>query len=159
MGRILDLANSATGKALYAPFAAVGALVAWYWLTRPPERLALRILDRGSQIHIEWTPVQNGDSGNLEITDGCTHFSISLSPDQLRYGMFIYRRQSESVTVRLEAALLRRGARPLVKPQISWGKKIRHRNRARSRYPYQRYSDLSRCSLLSRLSPPTIQPT
>jgi hypothetical protein len=99
---------------------AVGTLAVWYWLTRPPERLALRVLDSGGQLRILWEPVPNGEAGNLEIADGGTRFSITLTPDQLRSGTLTYSRHSESVNVRLEA--LRRGAGPLAETAHFAGK-------------------------------------
>jgi len=99
---------------------AVGTLVAWYWLTQPPDRLALRVFDAGGQLNIMWEQVANTETGNLEIRDGGSLFSIQLSPDQLRSGAFTYKRHSESVNIRLEA--LRRGAGPLVESANFLGK-------------------------------------
>lgn len=99
---------------------AIGTLIAWFWLTQAPDRLALRVFDTGGQLHIVWAPVPNGETGNLDITDGGTQISITLSPDELRGGTFTYKRHSESVNVHLEA--LRRGAGPLVESANFQGK-------------------------------------
>jgi proteasome lid subunit RPN8/RPN11 len=82
----------------------IGTLVAWYWLTLPPERLALHVFDTGGQLRIMWDPVANGKAGNLEIMDGGARYSITLDGDQLRSGTFTYARHSESVNVRMWAS-------------------------------------------------------
>jgi len=88
-----------------------GLLVALYWLTRPPERLALRVFDTAGQLRIVWDPVLKPESGRLEIVDGDSRFSIELQPEQLRSGSFTYARRSGNVNVRL--VVPRPGAEPL----------------------------------------------
>ncbi len=100
---------------------AIGTLIAWFWLTQAPDRLALRFLDTGGELHILWDPVPNGESGKLDITDGGARFSSILGPEELRRGRFVYLRHSESVNVRLEAQ--RRGAGPLAESASFQGKK------------------------------------
>ena len=90
----------------------LATLAGWYWLTRPPERLGLRVVDAGGQLRILWDAVRNGEAGNLEIIDGSARYSIALDADQLRRGTFTYSRHSGNVQVRLEAS--RRGAESLV---------------------------------------------
>jgi len=91
--------------------AIAGLLVALFWLTRPPERLALRVFDTAGQLRIIWDPVLKPESGRLEIVDGDSRFSIDLPPEQLRSGSFTYARRSGNVNVRL--VVLRPGAEPL----------------------------------------------
>jgi proteasome lid subunit RPN8/RPN11 len=98
----------------------LGTLAGWYWLTLPPERLALRVVDSGAQLRILWDPVANGEAGNLEITDGGARYSIALDADQLRRGTFTYTRHSESVNVRMWAS--RAGAGTLVEASSFLGK-------------------------------------
>ena len=91
--------------------AIAGLLVATYWLTLPPDRLALRVFDTAGQLRIMWDPVLKGESGRLEIVDGDARFSIELPPEQLLSGSFTYARRSGNVNVRLMVA--RQGAAPL----------------------------------------------
>lgn len=90
----------------------LGTLAAWYWVTLPPQRLALRVSDAAGQLRIMWDPVENGEVGNLEISDGGTRYSIGLDPEQLRSGTFTFKRHSDSVNVRMWAS--RPGAGTLV---------------------------------------------
>jgi JAB1/Mov34/MPN/PAD-1 ubiquitin protease len=98
----------------------LATLGGWYWLTRPPERLGLRVFDAGGQLRILWDAVPNGEAGNLEIIDGGARYSIALDADQLRRGTFTYSRHSGNVQVRLEAS--RRGAESLVEAASFAGK-------------------------------------
>jgi hypothetical protein len=91
--------------------AVAGLVAAMYWLTRPPERLALRVFDTAGQLRIIWDPVLKADSGRLEIVDGDARFSIDLQPEQLRSGSFTYARHTGNVNVRLR--VLRQGTEPL----------------------------------------------
>ena len=85
--------------------------VAIYWLTRPPDRLALRVFDTVGQLRILWDPVANAESGHLEIVDGDARLSIELHPEQLLSGSFTYARRSGNVSVRL--VVQRPGTAPL----------------------------------------------
>jgi hypothetical protein len=87
---------------------AVGLLVAWYWLSRPPERLALHIFDTAGQLRIMWEPVQGG-TGHLEISDGGEPFSIELDSEQLLSGTVTFPRRTGNVDVRL---VVSRGSAP-----------------------------------------------
>jgi len=91
--------------------AIAGLLAAVYWLTRPPDRLALRVFDTTGQLRILWEPVLKADSGRLEIVDGDARLSIDLQPEQLRSGSFTYGRRTGNVNVRLVVS--RRGVETL----------------------------------------------
>jgi hypothetical protein len=81
-----------------------------YWVTRPPQRLALRVFDTAGQMRVLWEPIQSGVA-HLEITDSGAKVWIELEPEQLRSGNYTYTRHSGHVTVRM--VVQRTGAAPL----------------------------------------------
>jgi hypothetical protein len=92
--------------------AAIGLVLAWYWMTQASERLALHVIDAGGQLRILWDPVRDGETGNLEIIDGPTRYSIAIDADQLRNGTLTYKRHTQKVKVSMWAS--RPGAGTLV---------------------------------------------
>lgn len=82
------------------------ALLAWSYSNRkPPEPLALRLLDHSGQLEVQWArsaaEVQGAESGLLEILDGEERSRIELTGGQLRIGTLTYARQSGTVHITL----------------------------------------------------------
>lgn len=107
MGRI-----NVTGRFFLCILATL--VTAGSWLTRPPERLGLRVIDEGGRFNIMriwWNPV-DGESGRLEIIDGAEQHSLRLTPDLLlSSGPIRLGRNTSNVYVRME--VLRRNKPPL----------------------------------------------
>ncbi len=92
---------------------AVWAGARWWWNSRQPEPLALRVLDNGGQLQISWDrdapPVRQAKSGTLEIQDGANRIVLPFDHERLLEGSVTYARHSETVEVRLSVD---RGGRP-----------------------------------------------
>jgi len=72
---------------------------------RPPETLALSVLEREGQLDIEWNrqagPVSKAVGGALEIADGPQTRTIPLKAADLALGKFSYKRDTGDIQVRM----------------------------------------------------------
>jgi hypothetical protein len=85
--------------------AASGVAASSYMNRTWPEAVALQALEREGVLQIEWEgdagPVVRASAGSLQITDGGSTRSYSLTPAELRKGAFAVIRQSDDVTAKL----------------------------------------------------------
>lgn len=96
--------------------AAVVALVAWYWITRPPSKLGLRAFENSNAPNhpfcIVWDHLPNAVQGNIEIKNGNEEpFLGRLLPDQLNRGDLCFVGHSGPVSAYM--IVIRRDGEPL----------------------------------------------
>jgi proteasome lid subunit RPN8/RPN11 len=76
-----------------------------YWMPSTPEPMALTVVERDSQLQIEWNhsakPVATAVRGSLQILDGADLRTVPLTPQALASGKFAYQRKSGDIEVRM----------------------------------------------------------
>ena len=80
-----------------------------YWLPTPPAALQVALQDLNGQLAIQWNKearaIREAEGGILEIQDGDRKRVLKMSGPDMRGASVVVGRQSERVTVRLEARL------------------------------------------------------